>query len=297
MNYINYIEKRKHGTATFPIEYYYVDKTHPRYVMNAHWHREFEIMRVLSGSFTVYLNNTEYTLKKDDILLMECGCLHRGQPTECVYECIVVDLNMLLPQQDGLAKQFISQMINSQVNIESILSPKDSDLYHTATELFSFMRSAKPYYELSVYGLLFTLISQIYSHGYIFSANHTHSNRQIEVIGLVLEWINQNFKEPINSQTLSQISNLNFNYLCKIFKKFTGQTITQYINERRIEHACYDIANNKNITDAAFNNGFNDLSYFAKTFKRYKGITPREFKTLAKRNTGHNATHETNRQK
>ena len=200
MNYINYMEKRKHGTATFPIQYYYVDKTHPRYVMNAHWHREFEIMRILSGNFTVYLNNTEFNLKKDDIFFMGCGCLHRGQPTECVYECIVVDLKMLLPQQDDIVERYISQIINSQLNIKSVLSPQDCDLYHTATELFVSMSSAKPYYELSVYGLLFTLISQIYSNDYISCSNCTQSSRQIELMSSVLDWINQNFKEQINSQ-------------------------------------------------------------------------------------------------
>ncbi len=287
MNHINYMEKRKHGTATFPIQYYYVDKTYPRYVMNAHWHREFEIIRVLSGNFTVYLNNTEFNLKKDDIFFIGCGCLHRGQPTDCVYECIVVDLKMLLPQQDILAKQHISQIINSQVNVENFLPSKDCDILHTATELFVSMSNAKPYYELSVYGLLFTLISQIYSYGYISPADCTQSSRQIELVNSVLDWINQNFKEKINSQKLSQISNLNFNYLCKIFKNLTGQTITQYVNEQRVEHACYDIAmKNKSVTEAAFSNGFNDLSYFAKTFKRYKGITPREFKAFAKRNIG-----------
>lgn len=283
MNHINYMEKRKHGTAAFPIQYYYVDKTHPRYVMNAHWHREFEIIRILSGSFTVYLNNTEFTLKQNDILFIGCGCLHRGQPMECIYECIVVDLKMLLPQQTDLVEQYISQIINSQINIKSILSPEESDLYHTATELFVLMNSAKPYYELSIYGTLFTLISQIYSYDYISSAERVQPNRQIELINSVLDWINQNFKEQINSQKLSQISNLNFNYLCKIFKNLTGQTITQYVNEQRIEHACYDIVEkNKTITEAAFGNGFNDLSYFTKTFKRYKGMSPREFKSLKK---------------
>lgn len=287
MNDINYLEKRKHGTTTFPIQYYYVDKTHPRYVMDVHWHREFEIMRILSGNFTVYLNNTQVNLKKDDILFIECGCLHRGQPTECIYECIVVDLKMLLPQQADLVERYISQIINSQINIKSVLSPEESDLYHTATELFVSMSSAKPYYALSVYGSLFTLISQLYSYGYISSAERTQSSRQIERVSLVLDWINQNFKGPINSQKLSQFSNLNFNYLCKIFKNLTGQTITQYVNEQRIEHACYDIAEkNKSITEAAFSNGFNDLSYFAKTFKRYKGMSPREFKAFSKRNIG-----------
>jgi len=290
MNDINYIEKKKHGTATFPIEYYYVDKTHPRYIMNAHWHREFEIMRVLDGSITVYLNNIEYRLGKNDILFMECGCLHRALPADCVYECIVADLSMLLPQQGDLARQYIAQIINSRVNVKSVLSAGDAGLYRTATDLFVFMRGRKPYYELSVYGLLYSMISQLYSCGYTVPCDRAQSNRQIELIGSVLDWINLNFKEPINVQKLADISNLNVNYLCKIFKKFTGQTITQYINQRRIEHACYDITNNKNITEAAFSNGFNDLSYFAKTFKRYKGMTPRAFKALTKVTAGPNRT-------
>ena len=36
-------------------------------------------------------------------------------------------------------------------------------------------------------------------------------------------------------------------------------------------------AGGKSITEAAFNSGFNDLSYFCKVFKRYKGLTPKEY--------------------
>ena len=286
MNHINFIEKTRHGTASFPIEYYYVDKTHPRYVMATHWHPEFEIIRILSGRFNIYLNNTEFTLNKDDILFVECGCLHRGQPaedTECVYECIVVDLKMLATKKDDIVEHYIFQIINAQVSINNIISPKESELYETLIELFVLMSNPKPYYELSVYALLFAMVSQIYSNGYTISLNCAQPSRQIECLGFTLDWINQNLKEEINSKKLSQISHLNFNYLCKIFKNFTGQTITQYVNEQRIEYACYDITiKNKSITEAAFSNGFNDLSYFTKTFKRYKGMTPREFKMLMK---------------
>ena len=283
MDYINYLEKRKHGIAAFPIQYYFVDSTHPRYVMNAHYHREFEIIRILSGSFTVFLNNTEIYLEQGDVFFVECNCLHRGQPYNCVYECIVVDLKMLSTPKSIVTDQYISQIANSNINIKNVVSKNDCELYQTVTELFVALSQEIPYYELSVYSLLFNLISQMFLCGYISSSIHTTPSKQAEQIGNVLDWINQNFKDQINSKKLSEISNLNFNYLCKIFKNFTGQTIIQYVNEQRIEHACYDIAKkNKSVTDAAFSNGFNDLSYFAKTFKRYKGMTPREFKALIK---------------
>lgn len=281
MNYIDYMEKAKHGTAEFPIEYYYVDCNHPRYVMNAHWHREFEILRVLSGSFTVYLNSAALELSKGDVVFIEGGTLHRGQPSDCVYECVVVDLKMLLSKQDGVTEGYLSKIINSTASIKSAVSREDRAIYGKVTELFENLREEMPYYELSVYGALFTLLSEMYANGYISLENHTHTTKQTELIGSVIDWLNRNYKESVTSKRLSEISSLNFNYLCKIFKSFTGQTITEYLNELRIEHACYDIARKgKTVTEAAFGNGFNDLSYFAKTFKRYKGMSPREFKRL-----------------
>jgi AraC-like DNA-binding protein len=249
--------------------------------MNAHWHREFEILRVLSGSFTVYLNSAALELSEGDVVFIEGGTLHRGQPSDCVYECVVVDLKMLLSKQDGVTEGYLSKIINSTASIKSAVSRDDRVIYGKVTELFENLREEKPYYELSVYGALFTLLSEMYANGYISSENRTHTTKQTELIGSVIDWLNRNYKEPVTSKRLSEISSLNFNYLCKIFKSFTGQTITEYLNELRIEHACYDIARKgKTVTEAAFGNGFNDLSYFAKTFKRYKGMSPREFKRL-----------------
>ena len=48
MQYINYRENRRRGTADFPLEYYHVTASHPQYVMSFHWHVEFELIRILS---------------------------------------------------------------------------------------------------------------------------------------------------------------------------------------------------------------------------------------------------------
>ena len=52
----------------------------------------------------------------------------------------------------------------------------------------------------------------------------------------------------------------------------THQTPMDYLNRQRIERACYEISTtDDSITDIAYRNGFNDLSYFIRTFKKYKG--------------------------
>ena len=65
---------------------------------------------------------------------------------------------------------------------------------------------------------------------------------------------------------------------CRIFKEFTGRTPIDYVNQLRIDQACIDLTlHHKNVTEAALDVGFTDVSYFTKLFKRTKGVTPREY--------------------
>ena len=279
MKHADFFELKRHGSPDFPIQYYYVDSSNPQYIMVAHWHKEFEIIRVLEGEFRVFLNNVEYRLGAGDVLFVECGCLHRGEPDDSVYECVVFDLNMLCRNQNDAAARLISPLINSSVGISGILAKSDGEIYKTVNSLFATLCEKKQYYELETYSLLFKLFSQLYSKNtFISGATPSHSGK-IDTIIQLLGWIEKNLTEAITLDMLSAFSGLNKKYLCRVFKEYTSKTVVNYINELRIENACYEISvKGKTITRAAFDSGFNDLSYFCKVFKKHKGITPREYK-------------------
>ena len=51
-----------------------------------------------------------------------------------------------------------------------------------------------------------------------------------------------------------------------------------YLNYQRIEHACYELLTTDiSVADAAYACGFGDVSYFIKTFRKYKGVTPGKY--------------------
>ena len=63
------------------------------------------------------------------------------------------------------------------------------------------------------------------------------------------------------------------------FKKETGVSPANFIMLRRIEGAKELLdRTDKNITDVAFELGFSSSQYFATAFKRYTGMTPKEFR-------------------
>lgn len=276
MEYLELIEQKKHGTPEFPIEYYHLDKAHPRYVMRAHWHNESELVRVLRGGFTVYLNNVKYELSEGDCLFIGGGCLMQGSPTEnSVYECLVFDTAMLKRQRMSDTERYFD------IGGESVVfraSDEDTDaVTQVIFELFDSVRDAAPHYELKTLGLLYKLFFEMYTGGYIERRSEVCTDRGLMAVSTLLQWIENNLFEPISLFRLAEVSGLSEKYICRIFKRYTSKTVTEYVNEQRIEIACIEMAR-KSITEVAFATGFNDLSYFCKIFKRYKGMSPREYK-------------------
>ena len=62
-------EDRPRGTYEFPFEFHHIDQSHPRYVMSYHWHVEYEIIRILTGEFTVTLDEKSFKAVQGDVIL------------------------------------------------------------------------------------------------------------------------------------------------------------------------------------------------------------------------------------
>lgn len=277
MKNIDLIEKKRHGSPVFPIEFYHLDPEHPQYIMNAHWHRNFELIRVLKGCLTIYLGESAYQLCAGEILAVSGGILHRADPKDCVYECLVFDPAMLRRAGGDALEQYLSPIIElHQIIIKPILK---GDTSVTARKLFDLMQEHPNYYEMEIYGLLFSLFSKIYQSGLFVPATNLPRSQKSKTIMELLSWLQKNFNEPLRLDTLAQQTRLSEKYLCRIFKEYTARTPIEYITELRIEHACIEMTTRqKSVTEAAYDSGFNDLSYFCKVFKRLKGMTPREYK-------------------
>lgn len=102
MKFLASHENTARGTSGFPIELYYVDRSHPRYEMPFHWHLEHEIMLVLSGSFSLSVDGKTKTLHKGDTAIISAGAVHGGVPDNCIYECLVFDTSRFMESSSAL---------------------------------------------------------------------------------------------------------------------------------------------------------------------------------------------------
>ncbi|WP_163537974.1 AraC family transcriptional regulator [Gracilibacillus sp. YIM 98692] len=98
-------------------------------------------------------------------------------------------------------------------------------------------------------------------------------------INLCLNYIFANLYEPITLHDLAEKVNLHPNYLSKLFKQEVGQTIREYIQLAKIEEAKTLLTfTDYSLLKVSTLLNFHDQSYFTKTFKKYTGVTPKQFK-------------------
>lgn len=279
MQYINYRENWQRGTADFPLEFHHISTAHPQYVMSYHWHVEFEIIRIISGSFLLSLNEEEMVVESGSVIFVPAGTLHSGIPDNCVYECIVLDMNLLMNKSDSCIKQ-IRQVMNHEIELQSIYTQSYNDIHQIAWTLFDAIGSKKEGYQLLVLGTLYQLFGTIFAIGAYTS--HTkqvpRDHKRILQLKHVLEFIESSYTTHISLKDIAASVHMSPKYFCRFFQEMTHRTPIDYLNYYRIERACYQLlTTNQSITEVAYNSGFNDLSYFIKTFKKYKGTTPKKY--------------------
>lgn len=98
-------------------------------------------------------------------------------------------------------------------------------------------------------------------------------------ISVIFNYVKDHFKEPITLETVAELSNMTVPSFCRYFKKITNKTFTQFVNEYRITHSLKLLAEQPmSITEVCFDSGFNNFSYFNKTFKEHTQKSPSQYR-------------------
>ncbi len=284
MQQLGFNEIKQRGTSDFPVEFHHVNKTHPQYQMPYHWHVDCEMIRILSGNFHISLDEKEYELSKGDTVFINSGVLHGGSPDECVYECLVFDMSML-SKGNEICKNLISKLMSGYlVIVENLGNEKSGECAPLIDKMFDTVISRYNGYQLVFQGLLYQLLGNSISsntqNSVYFPVNRIR--KKITSLKKVIELIETSYSGQITLEDMSAAAGMSRKYFCSFFKEMTHKSPVQYLNYCRVEHASRLLVNtDDSVTEIAFACGFNDLSYFIKTFRKYKGESPYRF---AKRN-------------
>ncbi len=275
---MSYNELKTHGKQDFPLELYVVNSQHPNYKMDFHWHTNLEIIRVTRGALLLTLDDHCYSLRAGDIVFINSETIHSAIPQYCDYECLVFNL-AFLKNGNIECDEFIDDLLSH--NSFLIEKPVDAELAAHCHRIFNEFNSTKPGHAFKMIGLMQFLLGllqqkELFTHKPL---SPIHDSKRIRALKATLSLIHENYADEIKLDDMADVAGLSKKYFSNFFKDMTQLTPVQYLMQYRIEQASKKLlTSNLSITQIAELCGFNNVSYFIKTFKVFRGTSPTEYR-------------------
>lgn len=265
-------EKMDLGSKDFPIGLF----TQSKYMDEPHHHLEYELFYLVEGQCIFGMDGNENIINKGTVIFLNPGINHyvkKVNDNPFAYYAMMFDSSVIGPEDDICRRKFDSIRINRFLKLpEHILQ---RIVYSTEK-----LNKDDEGYEITIKATLFDVFSYIlYSKQYeIVSILNSKGKHRVSAIETALVYIQEHFKENIKLSDILKITNYSKSHFIRLFKESTGSNVTEYINKYRIEKACLQlIYTDKNITEIASENGFNNIQYFSRTFKEYMKCTPKQY--------------------
>ncbi len=117
-------------------------------------------------------------------------------------------------------------------------------------------------------------------HDFVSRVHEHRKNPNISApIATCIDYISMHVKDPIEAETLADLTGYKVYYLTKKFKNETGMSLNQYIQKEKIAYARILLSSTGNsITDISEALSYHSQSYFSKTFQKETGMSPTEYR-------------------
>ena len=291
-------ERAEHGDVLMPIRRYRCIVPNTYQDLSLHWHEEAEIGWIQEGEIDYDINFESFRVRKGDLLLIAPHILHAAHAVpgkRMVSESLVFHLDMLGYQTpDACTIRCISPLQNGKYRFVPVVhsgQPGYGELVACMEELLGCMqpredavpKAEEPAEELYRKELLFRLFRLLYRYGYVVKNESGREDFAAEEkMKQVLTFIRSHYAEALTVGQLAGLCHFSETYFMSFFKRFAGMTCVEYINHYRLSQAARILVQtDRPVTEAALENGFRNISYFNRQFRRQYGTTPREYRKAA----------------
>lgn len=255
--------------------------TAEKYRWQYHYHPEYEIVCVPRGDGTRHVGNHLQSYENGDVVLMGPNLPHAGfgLNSHGQHEEIVIQIKEEVFKQSIITRPEMaainSLLDKSRYGIHFTGSAKDK-ITKKLTRLLKMQPFEKYMQLVTVLHLMATtdeyeLLNPAVTHSSALMKNNIR-------LKAIFNYVELHFQEDIDIKKVAAVAHLSVPSFCNYFKKIMNITFTDFVNRYRIQHACILLQQEKTISQASFECGFNNVAYFNKVFKTVINKTPSEFK-------------------
>ncbi|QBQ43080.1 AraC family transcriptional regulator [Sphingobacterium psychroaquaticum] len=249
-----------------------------------HKHEEYQFMWIVKGKGTLYVEDSFHDFEEGDIFLL-------GPNQPHVFKKSIDDL-----EENGV--QSVSVFFDTNGTLSSIFhTPEFAALLEFVTMSKKGFKVPEKYRSRIKRRIDIMrksdMMNQLVSFFFLIKELYEVSDelRPLSVIAIpgndegqgrinsICTYIRSNFRHNITLEEIAERASLTPQAFCRYFKKHTGLTFVNYLNQLRIEEACQLISAERyeSVALVAFNSGFNSITNFNRVFRTVTGFCPKEY--------------------
>jgi AraC-like DNA-binding protein len=253
----------------------------PGFEFNWHYHPEYEITLIEKGSGKRLVGDSYDNFEPGDLVMIGKELPHTWASDKMVKgksSAVVIQFNEDILQ--GLLK------LAEFENLKKLLSNSRQGLYYpqkNTLEITGLIKNLPDKKGIEKITALLQILDKLCYEKHISLASAyfqpVKGGLNEKRITRVCQYIQENSAEKISIENAAALIHLSKSAFCKFFKRTTGKTFSDYVNEIRIGHACFLLAEtDKTIANICYGSGFESLTYFNRVFFKKKGARPKEFR-------------------
>jgi AraC-like DNA-binding protein len=256
----------------FPTDFYTKSDSHPFY----------ELVYVSGGKLTIKSEGFSGELEKGKMIIHKPNEMHslssEGDTTPTViiigFTCEEKEINNLASTPITLSLANVKKLAEIVKEGRNVFAPPYNvpvyNMKKKKNTAFGAEQMLKNLLEYFLIGILRDFSS---------SFDEENDPKEKLSIGEIVNYLSDNFTEKITLDELAFIFKTNRSTLCSQFKSFTGKTINEFLNLKKLEVAKRKIlTTDKTFTEIAEELNFDSIHYFTRFFKKHTNLSPKEFR-------------------
>ena len=280
-------EDASHGSCLFHVKIYNMFFYNDFLFVDFHWHDEYEFLILINGSAKVQIETAEYEMKPGDVIFVnkkEIHAIRKEDGQFCEMYAIVVHQELINSfANDSIQLKYLMPLEEKERLVQTHIHGKldwERDVYSHLCQIIEADKSRHFCYELFIKSRFMMIFYNLLAHSDVGGKKSSFVDiNNLERLKIIIKYIRENYGSKITIKEMAGNINMSEGHFCRFFKEITKKTPIEYLNHYRINEARARLTRTDNkILNIAMDVGFENFSYFIKTFKKITGVTPSNYR-------------------
>jgi len=242
--------------------------------VSVHCHDFYEIEVVVSGTGTQILNGQNCQLRRGSVTVLAPSDFHAVMPQENLYVYNFMFRGALLSKEN--LNNIWSDGSNRFLHFEEEELQEILSICQILTLEHEKQSQERPVIMKNLMECFLIILTRA-----MRQHPRAHKVKNKDAIQACIQYLHKYYLESPSIPKAAAAVGLSPNYLAHRFREITGQTYTEYLTKLKLSHARRLLLTSTiSVTDACFASGFTSISNFTKVFKKYTGVSARQFAQL-----------------